>query len=305
MRNPRLLRCFCVVLAGAACLWAVLAPDISGMALAAPRVLVTGGNKGIGRALCKQLVRDHGFSVFLGSRDESRGEQAIKTIIQEAPECEDRLRLLPLDVSDDASVAAAAASVKSKYGSDPQPLFGIVNNAGLGFQHSMKDTLSVNTYGARRVCNAFLSMLCPENGRIVNTASASGPMFVARCSPTMRKQLTNPDVTWEELDDLMQKAMSSSSFEPYGFSKACLNAYTMHLARQHPNLKINAVTPGFIDTDITRGMGATKTPDEGTKPAIYCLIGDLEGNGRYYGSDAVRSPLDRYRGPGDPPYTGP
>lgn len=87
----------------------------------------------------------------------------------------------------------------------------------------------------------------------------------------------------------------------------------MLLAREQPNLKVNAMTPGrspcvwrldpgYILTDITRGMGATKPPEEGTKAAIHCLLGDLEGNGWYYGSDAVRSPIDRYRAPGDPPY---
>ncbi|CAK0803963.1 unnamed protein product [Prorocentrum cordatum] len=80
---------------------------------------------------------------------------------------------------------------------------------------------------------------------------------------------------------------------------------TMLLAREHPNLKVNAITPGYILTDMTRNAGATKSPEEGTKAALYCLMGELEGNGRYYGSDAVRSPLDRYRGPGDPPYAGP
>merc|ERR1712007_93066 len=163
-----------------------------------------------------------------------------------------------------------------------------------------------NTYGAKRVCDSFLPLLQAEGGRVVNTASASGPMYVAGCRDAAeRALLTDPAVTWEQLDELMQAAIAKpSGREPYGFSKACLNAYTMFLAAKHPNLKVNSMTPGYILTDITRGMGATKSPEEGTKAAIHCLLGDLEGNGRYYGSDAVRSPLDRYRGPGDPPYTG-
>lgn len=55
------------------------------------------------------------------------------------------------------------------------------------------------------------------------------------------------------------------------------------------------------------GMGASKTPEQSNchVAPLYLLMGDPPfpgGNGRYYGSDAVRSPLDRYRGPGDPPY---
>merc|ERR1711974_286115 len=101
----------------------------------------------------------------------------------------------------------------------------------------------------------------------------------------------------KDLEAYMQDAVKNpAGRQPYGLSKACLNAYTLLLAREQPELRVNAMTPGYIDTDITRGMGATKSPEEGTKAALHCLMGDLEGNGRYYGSDAVRSPLDRYRG---------
>jgi len=47
-----------------------------------------------------------------------------------------------------------------------------------------------------------------------------------------------------------------------------------------------------------------KPPTEGTRSVLFLLFGEPEGNGRYYGSDAVRSPMHRYRSPGDPPYTG-
>ena len=88
----------------------------------------------------------------------------------------------------------------------------------------------------------------------------------------------------------------------------------MQLARRFPNLAVNACTPGFIETDMTRGYATAqnkspaelgmKTPDEGVRSALHLLFGELEGNGRYYGSDAKRSPLDRYRAPGSPAYTG-
>ena len=51
-------------------------------------------------------------------------------------------------------------------------------------------------------------------------------------------------------------------------------------------------------------MGATNPPEKGTVAPIFCLLEPSLGSGKYYGSDAVRSPLDRYRGPGDPPYEG-
>ena len=66
----------------------------------------------------------------------------------------------------------------------------------------------------------------------------------------------------------------------------------------------------YILTDLTAGMGATKTPEESNchMAPMHLLFGDVVqpevNKGRYYGSDAVRSPIDVYRGPGDPPYVG-
>ena len=105
----------------------------------------------------------------------------------------------------------------------------------------------------------------------------------------------------------------------YGLSKALLNSYTMAMAREHPKLKVSACSPGMIDTDIflgalprfvpaclvsflARKLVGAKTPDEGTVAPMHLLFGELEGNGRYYGSDAKRSPLDTYRSPGTAPY---
>ena len=108
--------------------------------------------------------------------------------------------------------------------------------------------------------------------------------------------------------------INSDYGSPYGLSKACTNAYTIFLAKQNPNLKINSCTPGFIETDMTRHMaiygGKTtaelgmKSPEQGASASVFLLIDNSVGSGYYYGSDCLRSPLDKYRSPGDPPYTG-
>ena len=171
-------------------------------------------------------------------------------------------------------------------------------------------------------------LLEPE-GRIVNVSSASGPMFVARCDEARAALLTKPDVTWSEVEALMRECLrieeeggdlaaaglatsSTGSGQAYGLSKACLNAYTIALARENPDLTVNACTPGYIATDLTlpRAEGVDpasmgmKPPEEGTKATMHLLFGDPGGSGWYFGSDAQRSPLDRYRSPGDPPFTG-
>lgn len=290
------------------------------------RIVVTGANKGIGRALVAAIL-EHAEDtfVFLGSRDAGRGEEARASLLEEHPAWADRLEVLPLDVSDDASVQAAAGSVHRRLGAD-EVLYGLVNNAGVG-RGEMKAVLEVNTRGVRRVSSAFVPQLDPNGGRVVNVTSAAGPRFVSCCSPERQRQLTDPGVEWAQIEGLLQEAIAIASGEgsfeeaglddgdSYGLSKACANAYTLVLAREHPELRVNACTPGFIETDLTRpyvdSSGSSpaelgmKPPAEGTRAPMFLLFGEPEGNGHYYGSDAKRSPLDRYRAPGDPPYEGP
>ena len=77
----------------------------------------------------------------------------------------------------------------------------------------------------------------------------------------------------------------------------------MIAARENPNIKINAVSPGFIDTAMTAGMNASLKPEQGTVSTRHCLFKDV-GNGWYYGSDGLRSPLGKTRDPGAPAYNG-
>ena len=103
---------------------------MSGMGLP---VFVTGGNSGIGLALCKQLVADHGCRVFLGSRSLERGEAALQEIANKAT---GSVELVQCDTGDDASVQQASKCVKEKLGGEGK-LFAIVNNAGTGLQHGI------------------------------------------------------------------------------------------------------------------------------------------------------------------------
>mmetsp|Transcript_18841 Transcript_18841/g.29954 ORF Transcript_18841/g.29954 Transcript_18841/m.29954 type:complete len:136 (-) Transcript_18841:178-585(-) len=126
-----------------------------------------------------------------------------------------------------------------------------------------------------------------------------------RLRDSEKSVFTSKDTTWSELEATIKGYIDGgSSSDAYGLSKACLNVYTRQLAKANPNLRINSCSPGYILTDLTEGMGATKKPDESNchVAPLFLLFGEPEGNGRYYGSDAVRSPLDRYRGPGTPPY---
>lgn len=291
------------------------------------RILVTGANKGIGLAIVKRILAEHDDTfVFLGARDRKRGEAALESLRAEQPGLQSRASVLALDVTSKASVAAAATAVREQLGPG-ESLYGIVNNAGIGSHGAgLEVVLDVNTVGVRRVTEAFLPLLDPGHGRVVNVTSASGPNFVAECSEQRRRFFLDENTEWSDLEALMRECMALEgdasalqarglgSGNAYGLSKACANTYTLQLARRFPKLSINACTPGFIETDMTRGYASSqnktpeelgmKSPEEGAASTLYLLFGALEGNGRYYGSDCRRSPLDRYRSPGSPAYTG-
>lgn len=283
------------------------------------RVLVTGGNKGIGLAICKKLLEEYAdVHVILGSRNESRGKAAVESLSSIGDP--GRIELLILDTSDDASVNAASESLLNNSSNDNNNklLYGIINNAGIGFGNGYRDTINTNYFGPRRVCDVFGKMLLCPGGRIVNIASASGPNFVSGCADaTLVKKLSEPLLYFQKegggiakMDELARSYMKTTDYEndSYGVSKALLNAYTVLHAAEQPDLIINSCSPGYILTDLTRGMGATNPPEKGAKAPVHLMMSDemtTLPTGRYYGSDAVRSPLGFYRGPGEPPYEGP
>lgn len=289
------------------------------------RILVTGANKGIGRAIARAILAEHADTfVLLGSRDEGRGREAATALTGENASWGARLAVVPIDVADERSVASARARVQDLLGAEQ--LYGLVNNAGLGGESSLAEILAVNALGVRRVTEAFLPMLERGVGRVVNVTSASGPTFVAGCSPEMQRFFLDGTMTWPRLaafiDECLAMGSDKAAFaarglgdgNAYGLSKACANAYTRIVAREHPELIVNACTPGFIETDMTRhyvaGQGKSaaelgmKSPAEGTRSTMFLLFGAPGGSGRYFGSDALRSPLDRYRAPGSPAYAG-
>uniref|UniRef100_X5CX02 FabG domain-containing protein n=2 Tax=Eukaryota TaxID=2759 RepID=X5CX02_9EUKA len=302
----------------------------------AKKVLVTGANKGIGLAVAKGLL-EKGCFVYFGARDAERGAAALKQIVEAEPKYAPMAQLMLLDVSDDASVAAAAAAIKEK-----GPLDGLINNAGIadgGFEFTSKEVhnrvVDVNFFGAVRVTQAMLPLMA-EDGRIVMMSSGAAPMFVAKCSSEKQKFFCNPDIALEDIKAALEEckaiaegapdagaattAFQTAGYGPggsYGLSKAALNSYAMALARANPKLKINACSPGFVETDLTRpyavkyGKTAQEmgmiSPEKGAQSSLFLMLGDVptpSGKAYYYGSDSLRSPLHILRNPGDPAYEG-
>ena len=221
------------------------------------RILVTGGNAGIGLALCKQLLLEDGCHVYLCSRSLDKGKAAIASLSLPA-EVAERCTLVQLDAASDDSVAAAAATVAATV-TPTDRLYAIVNNAGTGLAHGVTPDVLINTNlrGPKRVVDAFLPLL-DAAGRIVNVGSGAGPSYVkALGNSAAAREIMNP-VSWEQIEAHVKANLGgpADSMGGYGLSKACLTAYTMLLAKEHPNLAINCCSPGYIITGMTAGACA-------------------------------------------------
>ncbi|GAA4205847.1 SDR family NAD(P)-dependent oxidoreductase [Actinocatenispora rupis] len=216
-------------------------------------VLVTGGNKGLGRETARRLG-GLGWTVFLGSRDEIRGRDAVRALADDGVTAV----LVPLDVTSDDSVADAVRIVRQH----TDRLDVLVNNAGApggavppadataADLHAVYDT---NVYGPVRVTGAFLPLLrAADNPRVVMVSSGGGSFAV----------VTDPDQPVASMHELA-----------YSSSKAALNMLTVRYARALPDVKVNAATPGevanhtFAATDMN-GHRGTLTVTEGTDSIV-------------------------------------
>jgi NAD(P)-dependent dehydrogenase (short-subunit alcohol dehydrogenase family) len=217
--------------------------------------LVTGANKGIGFAAAR-LIGKLGIKVLIGSRETTRGEEAVRTLLSEGIDA----RGVKIDVTDVASIADASAGVESQ----EHRLDILVNNAAIGLARqppseldtiALRETLATNLFGTVAVTRAFLPLLRrSDTGRIVNVSSALGSTF----------HLSDPE--W-----VGYSVLSST----YSISKAALNAFTAILAAelQGSTIKVNAVDPGFTKTDLTSQQGF-QTPDDAARVIVkYSTVG--------------------------------
>ena len=242
-----------------------------------PVALVTGANQGIGLQIAKDLA-GHGYTVLVGARNLERGETAAQSIEGEA-------HALQLDVTDQASIAAAAARIRSEFGR----LDVLVNNAaisntgrkpGVSVEEHSKSTrpsvvplddvraiFETNVFGVLAVTQALLPLLKEAPAaRIVNVSSAAGSLT----------RNADPAFPYRAI------------FGPgYPASKTALNAMTLAMAieLEKTNIKVNAACPGFTATNLNNYAG-TQTVEEGARePVRLALLGPDGPTGTYSNSD--------------------
>ncbi|MEU1123761.1 SDR family oxidoreductase [Streptomyces sp. NPDC005899] len=213
--------------------------------------LVTGANKGIGYEIALGLGA-LGWSVGVGARDEGRRRLAVERLRAAGVDAFG----VPLDVTDDASVTAAARLVEEHTGR----LDVLVNNAAItgGMPQeptrvdpaTVRTVVETNVIGVIRVTNAMLPLLRRSaSPRIVNMSSSVGSL--TRQSGAADEAATGPVAV------------------AYAPSKTFLNAVTLQYAREFrgTNILINAGCPGFVATDLN-GFRGVRTPEQGAAIAI-------------------------------------
>lgn len=206
--------------------------------------LVTGGNKGIGFAICKGLI-NLGFDVIIAARSLAKGKEAAAQL--KSPDS--RIAAMQLDVTDDRSIFLAAQALTRSC----DRLDVLINNAGilpdrglnlLNISREMLDlTMHTNAFGAISVTQAFLPLLAKSDaGRIINVSSRYGQL----------------------------NSLSASLPPAYGLSKLALNGATIILADtlRSQGIAVYAMCPGWVRTDMG-GETATRSPEEGADTAIW------------------------------------
>jgi NAD(P)-dependent dehydrogenase (short-subunit alcohol dehydrogenase family) len=216
--------------------------------------LVTGANKGIGLEVARQLGKA-GHRVLLGARDKARGLDAARALQAEGID----VRHIPLDLSDAASLKAAAADIEANEGH----IDILVNNAGVAEQSDglpgavdldvVRRIFETNYFGTIAVTQALLPLVKKSaSGRIVNVSSGLGSLTL------------NADPNWD---------YAAVKLTGYNGSKAALNMFTVLLAAELKDLgiKVNAVNPGYTATDLN-GHSGHQTVEEGAAETVRVAL---------------------------------
>ncbi|MGZ0067577.1 SDR family NAD(P)-dependent oxidoreductase [Microbacterium arborescens] len=211
-------------------------------------VLVTGANKGIGFETAKQL-QELGHAVYVGARTPERGQDAAQRI---------GARFVQLDVTDDDSVARALEVIAAAEGR----LDVLVNNAGIQEFEPVSGPLALrgfdtNAVGVVRVTEAALPLLRGSTNPVVVTVSSSAGSFWA---------VTNPDRPEYHLTNAV-----------YAASKAAATMLTLQYAKANPDMRINAIEPGYTATDMTAAFEGGRPVDEAARAVVKLATIDETG----------------------------
>ncbi|XP_061373577.1 (+)-neomenthol dehydrogenase-like isoform X2 [Gastrolobium bilobum] len=264
--------------------------------------VVTGANKGLGFGICKQLA-SNGINVVLTARDDKRGLEAVEKLKELG--LPGHVVFHQLDVTDPASIVSLEDFIRTQYGK----LDILVNNAGIFGANIDEEALAAagveigdwskfmtltdesvaagfraNYYGAKDICEALIPLLkFSDSPRIVNVSSELGNLELISNGWAKGVLSDVESLTEEKLDEVLNQFLEDfkeglvetkgwPTFAPgYSVSKAALNAYTRTLAKKYPTFYINAVTPGFVKTDLNYNIGILSV-EEGAESVVRLAL---------------------------------
>jgi NAD(P)-dependent dehydrogenase (short-subunit alcohol dehydrogenase family) len=203
-------------------------------------ILITGATRGIGLAAAKALIA-RGATVIIGSRDAERAASAAAQLGAES---------LAIDITDAASVSAAAQQIATRYGK----LDVLVNNSAILLDHYesltelkpevLTETLQTNLVGTLRITQALLPLLQKADApRIINVSSGAG-------------QLDGEPQAWAPA---------------YSISKTALNMLTQQLTAAVPDVMTNSMCPGWCRTEMG-GSAAPRSAEEGADTLTWLAL---------------------------------
>jgi 3-oxoacyl-[acyl-carrier protein] reductase len=224
-------------------------------------ILVSGGTRGVGLAIARKLAAD-GFRVLALGRKRSADLDAA---IAAAPAGE--IAFVPFDLAEIEAIPELVREIKAQHG----PLYGLVNNAALGtdgllsnmHNSDIEKLVRLNTVSPIVLTKyAVRAMMTAGTGRIVNISSIIG-------------------------------STGYSGLSVYGATKASMLGFTRSLAREVGRLgvTVNAVAPGFMDTEMTAGLGEADRAKIASRSALKRLVEveDVAAAVSYLMSDAARN----------------
>ncbi len=205
-------------------------------------ILITGGNKGLGYEAARRLILQ-GHKVYIGSRNLERGQQAASDL---------GATFLHIDVTNDDLVQAAAIDFAKR----ENYLDVLINNAGISggmitpdelVVEVMQGTFDTNVFGIVRMTHAFMPLLLKSTAPvIVNISSGLGSFGT----------VLNPSTVESKIH-----------FAHYNASKSAVNMLTLQYAKALPEIRINAVDPGYTATDFNQHSGP-QTTTQGTDAIV-------------------------------------
>ncbi|KAL8825943.1 MAG: hypothetical protein Q9170_007597 [Blastenia crenularia] len=278
---------------------------------------VTGANKGIGLAVVRNLALQYPtssfnngpFLIYLTARDQHRGEEAVAALHNDAQLKAAKalssdggptsIKYHALDISQSNSITDFASFLKDEH---PDGIDMVVNNAGIAMQgfdiNVVEQTLHCNYHGTLLATQTLLPLIRP-GGRLVNVSSMAGHLG-AKYSPANRSAFISAqkptDVTklMEQFTAAVRAGKEGEEGWPsaaYAVSKCGIIGVTRVIAAQHQKeggrVLVNSCCPGFVSTDMTRGMG-NKSVDEGARTPVLLAMGDIGGaNGEFWQHEKV------------------